>query len=219
MMIPLLLQLNAQDALANLQSLLLQMLVYGAIPLLMAFAVLVRYSRTYFLEKQKGFAFKFAGEQLWLFYSIARYMSAILVVLVGSILFWPGLYLNMPVSVPFQPLGFDLFVLAFAIMLVTGINEDGRFHNTIRRLMLAGTSIYLLGTLVLLVCPQQVPFAQGPLYNSFSDAWMQLTNATTSQLNERLAIYSIYMNLAVFLACVSLVSYFEVAKGKDGKGG
>ncbi len=214
-MIPLLFQASAAGIVADIQSLLLQTLVYGIIPMLMVFATLIRYSRRYFFEKQQKFSFKFAGEQWWLFYAITRYMSIVIVVLVGLVLLWPGLYLNTSVSVPFQPLGYDLFLVAFALMLVKGINEDDKLHNTIRWLMLAGTSVYAIGTIVFLVCPQQLPLAQGSLYNSFSGTWMWMTNATNSQTNTSLTILSIYMNILVILLCVSLIVYFTSFKNKN----
>ena len=169
-MIAFLLQIGVAGAVADLQSLLFQALVYGIIPVLMIFAVLIRYSRLYFFEKQQKFKFQFAGEQWWMFYAIARYMSVVLVVLVGLVLLWPGLYLNTSVAVPFQPLGYDLFLIAFTLMLLKGINEDDKLHKILRRLMLAGTSIYIIGTIIFLLCPQQLPLAQGPLYNSFYSA-------------------------------------------------
>jgi hypothetical protein len=214
-MISFLFQVGATDVLANVQSLLFQGLIYGLIPILMIFATLIRYSRKYFFEKQQKFTFKFAGEQWWMFYAITRYMSTVVAVLVGLVLLWPGLYLNTSVVVPFQPLGFDFFLIGFTLMLIKGINEDDRLHNTIRRLMLAGTSVYLIGTIIFIVCPQQLPLAQGTLYNSLSTVWMQITNAINSQSNISLAIYSIWLNIIVLLACVLLVVYSAFFKGKE----
>lgn len=213
-MIPLLLQVGTAGILADAQSLLFQLLIYGVIPILMIFATLIRYSRRYFLEKQRQFKFQFAGEQWWMFYAIARYLSVVIVVLVGLVLLWPGLYLNTSVAVPFQPLGFDLFLIAFTLMLIKGINEDDKLHSTIRRLMLVGTSVYVIGTIILIVCPQQLPLAQGSLYNSFSGAWMWLTNMINSQTNMSLAIYSIYMNILVVLSCLLFIVYSTAFKGE-----
>ena len=210
---PLLFQIDA-GVIVDIQSLLFQVLVYGIIPILMIFATLIRYSRRYFLEKQQKFQFKFAGEQWWMFYAIARYMSVVLVVLVGLILLWPGLYLNTSIAVPFQPLGFDLFLIAFTLMLVKGISEDDKLHSAIRRLMLAGTSIYVIGTIIFIVCPQQLPLSQGSLYNSFSGTWMWLTNVINSQTNSALAVFSIWLNILVILFCASLVVYFTAFKNK-----
>lgn len=215
-MIPFLFQTSTSAAVVDLQSLFFQVLVYGIIPILMVFATLIRYSRRYFLEKQQKFTFKFAGEQWWMFYAITRYMSVVAVVLVGLVLLWPGLYLNTIVAVPLQPLGFDLFLIAFTLMLVKGINEDDKLHSTIRRLMLAGTSIYVIGTIILILCPQQLPLAQGSLYNTFSNIWMSITNAINSQMNTTLSIYSVYMNAIVVLFCLFLVVYSTKFKGKSG---
>ncbi len=210
-MIPLPLQTGASDILANVQSLLFQALIYGLLPTLMIFATLIRYSRRYFLEKQQRFTFKFAGEQWWMFYAIARYLSIVAVVLVGLVLLWPGLYLNTSVAVPFQPLGFDLFLIAFTLMLVNGKGEDDKLHGTIRRLTLIGTSMYVFGTLILIVCPQQLPISQSSLYGSFSASWMWATNLINSQSNTSLSVFSIYLNIIVLLACVSFAVLHSTA--------
>lgn len=213
-MIPLLLQIDATGILTNAESLLFQALIYGLIPILMVFATLIRYSKRYFVEKQHQFKFQFAGEQWWMFYAIARYMSVVVVVLFGLILFWPGLYLNTSVAVPFQPLGFNFFLIVFTLMLVKGIDEDDRLHSSLRRLMLAGTSLYLIGTIILILCPQQLPLAQSQLYNSFSSIWMLIGNATNSQTNIVLATFSIYLNILVLLFCALLVLRFTTFRSK-----
>lgn len=213
MIISILLQVTASASLGNafagLQSLLFQVLIYGIIPIFMIFATILRYSIKYFQEKQQKFTFKFIGEQWWLIYEIMRYISMVAVVLIGLVLFWPGLYLNTSVVVPFQPLGFDLFALAFLLLTLNSNRENDKLYNTINRLTLSGTAIYLIGTIIFIVCPQQLPLSQGAIYNVFSQAWMQATNTINSQANMPLTIFSIYINIAFIIIYIVMIAHPE----------
>ena len=75
--------------------------------MLTVLALSIQIARRYFIRILRKFTLRFAADIWWLIYVLLRDASIFLVVFLGVMLFWPGIYQDFPIAVPFMPLAVE----------------------------------------------------------------------------------------------------------------
>ena len=116
--------------------------------MLTVLALSIQIARRYFIRILRKFTLRFAADIWWLIYVILRDASIFLVVFLGVMLFWPGIYQDFPIAVPFMPLAIDMFAIALVIMLVKDTEDDPFYNSIVSILVIIGSVLYLGGTIL-----------------------------------------------------------------------
>lgn len=184
------------------------------ITLLAVLAVSIQIARGYFLRILRKFTLRLAADIWWLLFIILRDASIFLMVFLGFELFYPGIYEDFAIAVPFSLLAIDVFAAALVVLLVVDTDEDPRYNKVITILVLIGAALYIFGTIFITESPtvlmNPVP---GTVSNSNSNIWGFMNNNFNSQNNPTLAIYSFYVCFAILLIEGGIAIFFSLTGG------
>ena len=179
--------------------------------MLTVLALSLQIARRYFIRILRKFTLRLAADIWWLLYVILRDASIFLVVFLGVMIFWPGIYQDFPIAVPFAPLSIDLFAIALVLMLVVD-TEDSAFYNSIVSiLVIAGAFIYLAGTILVTESAVQLATLPPTVSQSTSNIWGYAYQNFNSINNPALSIYSFYVSIVILGICglIAIVYSFE----------
>ncbi|MCL5008297.1 MAG: hypothetical protein M1156_00180 [Candidatus Marsarchaeota archaeon] len=167
--------------------------------LLTILAISIQVARGYFLRVLKKFTLRVAADVWWLIYVILRDASIFLVVFLGFMLFYPGIYQDFPIAVPFMPLAVDFFAIALVIMLIKDTDEDIKYNNVLTILIAVGTFLYIFGTIFVTESATQLANLPPTVSNSASNIWGFVNTYFNSMNNPALSIYSFYICFGILV--------------------
>ncbi len=182
--------------------------------LLMMITVLaasIQIARGYFLRILKKFTLRLAADIWWLLYIILRDASVFLAVFLGLIMFWPGIYQDFPIAVPFMPLAIDFFAIALVLMLVKDTDEEPFYNSLLTLVILIGAFLYIFGTVFITESAVQLSVLPPTVSNSTGNFWGFMYQNFNSQNNPTLAIYTFYVTFTILMICglVAVLSSFK----------
>ncbi len=167
--------------------------------LLTILALSIQVARGYFLRVLKKFTLRVAADVWWLIYVILRDASIFLIVFFGFMLFYPGIFQDFPIAVPFMPLAIDIFAIALVVMLVKDTDEDIKYNNILTILIAIGTFMYIFGTIFVTESATQLAKLPPTVSNSPTNIW-GFTNLYFNSINNpALSIYSFYVGIAILV--------------------
>jgi hypothetical protein len=167
--------------------------------LLTILALSIQVARGYFLRVLKKFTLRVAADVWWLIYVILRDASIFLIVFFGFMLFYPGIFQDFPIAVPFMPLAIDIFAIALVVMLVNDTDEDINYNNILTILIAIGTFMYIFGTIFVTESATQLAKLPPTVSNSPTNIW-GFTNLYFNSINNpALSIYSFYVGIAILV--------------------
>lgn len=179
--------------------------------MLTVLALSVQIARKYFIRILRKFTLRLAADIWWLLYVLLRDASIFLVVFLGVMLLWPGIYQDFPIAVPFAPLAIDLFAIALVLMLVVDTEDNAFYNSIVSILVIIGSLLYLTG--VILVTESAVQLAKLPptVSASTSNIWGFSYQYFNSVNNPALSIYSFYVSIIILGICglVAIIYSFE----------
>ncbi len=179
--------------------------------MLTVLAISIQIARTYFLRILKKFTLRVAADVWWLIFIILRDASIFLVVFLGVMLFWPGIYQDFPIAVPFAPLAIDFFALALLIMLIKDTDEEAFWNSIVTIAVVIGSVLYIVG--VVFVTESAVQLAKLPptVSTATSNIWGYFYATFNSQANPALSIYSFYIcfGLLMLMGLIAILSSFK----------
>ncbi len=167
--------------------------------LLTILAISIQVARGYFLRVLKKFTLRVAADVWWLIYVLLRDASIFLVVFLGFMLFYPGIYQDFPIAVPFMPLAVDFFAIALVIMLIKDTDEDIKYNNILTVLVGIGTFLYIFGTIFITESATQLAVLPPTVSNSVNNIWGFMNTYFNSVNNPALSIYSFYICFAILI--------------------
>ena len=171
------------------------------ITMLMVLALSVQIARNYFLRILKKFTLRLAADIWWLVYVLLRDASIFLVVFLGFILFWPAIYQDFPIAVPFMPLAIDFYAMALVLMLVVDTDEAPFYNSLMTILVLIGSVLYITGVVFVTESAASLPILPATVSTSTSNIWGYFNANFNSQNNPNLSIYSFYVTFAILGLC------------------
>jgi hypothetical protein len=179
--------------------------------MLTVLALSIQIARRYFIRILRKFTLRFAADIWWLIYVILRDASIFLVVLLGVMLFWPGIYQDFPIAVPFMPLAIDMFAIALVIMLVKDTEDDPFYNSIVSILVIIGSVLYLSGTIFVTESAVQLAHLPPTVSASTSNIWGFAYNYFNTQTNPTLSIYTFYVSAIILGICglVAILYSFE----------
>ncbi len=167
--------------------------------LLTILAISIQVARGYFLRVLKKFTLRVAADIWWLIYVLLRDASIFLVVFLGFMLFYPGIYQDFPIAVPFMPLAVDFFAIALVIMLIKDTDEDIKYNNILTILVGIGTFLYIFGTIFITESATQLAILPPTVSNSVGNIWGFMNTYFNSVNNPALSIYSFYVCFGILV--------------------
>lgn len=182
--------------------------------LLSILALSIQMARRYFMRVLRKFTLRLAADIWWLLFVILRDASIFLMVFLGFTLFFPGIYQDFPIAMPFMPLSIDLFAIALVILLVKDTDEEPRYNLAITILVSLGTLLYLFGAIFVTESATQLGVLPPTVSNSASNIWGFINSNFNSVNNPALSIYTFYICFAV-LAIAGLVALIYSIGGNE----
>ena len=181
-------------------------------------AVSIQVARGYFLRILRKFTLRLAADIWWLIFIILRDASIFLMVFLGFMLFYPGIYEDFAIAVPFQLLAIDVFAAALVILLVVDTDENPKYNTAITWLVGIGTLLYIFGTIFVTESPtvlaSPVPATVSTLNTNI---WGVMNNMFNSQINPTLAMYSFYVCFLILVIEGGIAFYYGLG-GNTPKG-
>lgn len=179
--------------------------------MLTVLALSIQIARRYFIRILRKFTLRFAADIWWLIYVILRDASIFLVVFLGVMLFWPGIYQDFPIAVPFMPLAIDMFAIALVIMLVKDTEDDPFYNSIVSILVIIGSVLYLSGTILVTESAVQLAKLPPTVSASTSNIWGFAYYYFNTQTNPALSIYTFYISAVILGICglVAIIYSFE----------
>ncbi len=171
------------------------------ITMLMVLALSVQIARNYFLRILKKFTLRLAADIWWLVYILLRDASIFLVVFLGFLLFWPAIYQDFPIAVPFMPLAIDFYAMALVLMLIVDTDEVPVYNSMMTILVLIGTILYITGVVFVTESAAALPVLPATVSLSANNIWGYFNTNFNSQNNPDLSIYSFYVTFAILALC------------------
>ncbi len=177
--------------------------------LLSILAVSIQIARGYFLRILRKFTLRLAADIWWLLFVILRDASIFLMVFLGFELFYPGIYEDFAVAVPFGLLAINLFAAALVLLLVVDTDENPKYNTWITILVGLGALLYIFGTITVTESPT-VLMTPVPATVSISNSnfWGFMNNTFNSQNNPTLAMYSFYVCFLILAAEGGIAFYY-----------
>ncbi len=181
------------------------------ITMLAILALSIQIARGYFLRILRKFTLRLGADIWWLMYIVLRDASIFLVVFLGILLFWPAIYQDFPIAVPFMPLAIDFFAIALVLMLIVDTDEVPFYNSMMTILVLIGTILYFTGILLVTESPVQLATLPPTVSTSTSNIWGYANANFNSQNNPALSIYTFYICSAILGLCglVAIVFSFK----------
>ncbi len=179
--------------------------------LLSLLAVSIQIARVYFLRVLKKFTLRLAADIWWLLYVILRDASIFLMVFLGFMLFWPGIYQDFPIAVPFAPLAIDFFAMALVMILIVDTDENSFYNSIVTILVLIGAALYITGIILVTESPIALAILPPTVSASASNIWGFANQYFNSINNPALSIYTFYVTFTILLLCglVAIVYSFK----------
>jgi hypothetical protein len=179
--------------------------------MLTVLALSIQIARRYFIRILRKFTLRFAADIWWLIYVILRDASIFLVVFLGVLLFWPGIYQDFPIAVPFMPVAIDMFAIALVLMLVKDTEDNSFYNSIVSILVIIGSVLYLFGTIFVTESAVQLAKLPPTVSTSASNIWGFAYHYFNSQNNPTLAIYTFYVSLFILGICglIAILYSFE----------
>ena len=179
--------------------------------MLTVLALSIQIARRYFIRILRKFTLRFAADIWWLIYVILRDASIFLVVFLGVMLFWPGIYQDFPIAVPFMPLAIDMFAIALVIMLVKDTEDDPFYNSIVSILVIIGSVLYLSGTILVTESAVQLAKLPPTVSASTSNIWGFAYHYFNTQTNPTLSIYTFYISAVILGICglIAILYSFE----------
>jgi hypothetical protein len=182
------------------------------ITMLMILALSVQIARNYFMRILKKFTLRLAADIWWLVYILLRDASIFLVVFLGFLLFWPAIYQDFPVAVPFEPLAIDFYAMALVLMLVVDTDEVPLYNSLMTILVLIGTFMYITGVVFVTESATALPILPPTVSLSASNIWGFFNANFNSINNPALSIYTFYVAFGILSLC-GLIAVLYSFKG------
>lgn len=181
------------------------------IMMLSVLAASIQIARGYFLRILRKFTLRLAADIWWLLYVILRDASVFLIVFFGVLLFWPGIYQDFPIAVPFQPLAIDFFAMGLVLILVKDTDEEPFYNSLLTILVLIGAFLYITGTVFVTESATQLPVLPPTVATGSGNIWGFFNNNFNSQNNPALSIYTFYVTFAILGICglIAVISSFK----------
>ncbi len=180
--------------------------------LLAILAVSIQVARGYFLRILRKFTLRLAADIWWLLFVILRDASIFLMVFLGFELFYPGIYGDFAIAVPFELLAINVFAAALVILLVVDTDENPKYNTWITILVGLGALLYIFGTITVTESPTVLSVLPATVSNSNSNFWGFMNNTFNSQNNPTLAMYSFYVCFLI-LAIEGGIAFYYGLKG------
>ena len=179
--------------------------------MLTVLALSVQIARSYFLRILKKFTLRVAADVWWLVFIILRDASIFLVVFLGVMLFWPGIYQDFPIAVPFAPLAIDFFASALLIMLIKDTDEEPFWNSVVTLAVVVGALLYIVGVIFVTESAVQLATLPPTVSTSTSNIWGYFYATFNSQANPALSIYSFYicLTLLMIMGLIAILSSFK----------
>ncbi len=171
------------------------------ITLLMILALSVQIARNYFLRILRKFTLRLAADIWWLVYVLLRDASIFLVVFLGFLLFWPAIYQDFPIAVPFEPLAIDFYAMALVLMLVVDTDEVPFYNSLMTILVLIGTVLYITGVIFVTESATALPVLPATVSMASTNIWGYFNANFNSINNPDLSIYTFYVTFGILSLC------------------
>jgi hypothetical protein len=183
------------------------------ITLLMVLALSVQIARNYFLRILRKFTLRLAADIWWLVYVLLRDASIFLVVFLGFMLFWPAIYQDFPVAVPFEPLAIDFYAMALVLMLVVDTDEVPLYNSIMTILVLIGTVLYITGVVFVTESATALPVLPATVSLSTGNIWGYFNANFNSINNPDLSIYTFYITFGILSLCGAVAIIYSFKGG------
>ncbi len=169
--------------------------------MLTVLALSIQIARKYFIRILRKFTLRLAADIWWLIYVILRDASIFLVVFLGQLLFWPGIYQDFPIAMPFAPLAIDLFAIALVLMLVVDTEDNSFYNSLVSIFVIIGSLLYLGG--IIFVTESAVQLAKLPptVATNTGNIWGFAYQYFNSMNNPTLSIYTFYVSITILGIC------------------
>lgn len=175
-------------------------------------AVSIQVARGYFLRILRKFTLRLAADIWWLLYIILRDASIFLMVFLGFLLFWPGIYQDFPIGMPFAPLAIDFFAMALVLLLIKDTDEDPFYNSILTILVIIGTTLYVMGIVLVTESPVALAVLPPTVATSTNNIWGFANTYFNSMNNPALSIYTFYVSFTILGLC-GLVAILYSFKG------
>lgn len=175
-------------------------------------AVSIQVARGYFLRILRKFTLRLAADIWWLLYIILRDASIFLMVFLGFMLFFPGIYQDFPIGMPFAPLAIDFFAMALVLLLVKDTDEVPFYNSILTILVIIGTTLYVMGIVLVTESPVALAVLPPTVATSTSNIWGFANTYFNSMNNPVLSIYTFYISFTVLGLC-GLIAILYSFKG------
>ncbi len=181
------------------------------ITLLSILAISMQVARGYFLRILRKFTLRLAADIWWLLYIILRDASIFLSVFLGFLLFFPGIYQDFPIAMPFAPLAIDFFAMALVLILIKDTDENPFYNSLLTILVLIATTLYISGIVLVTESPTALGILPPTVSLSTSNIWGYANHYFNSMNNPALSIYTFYASFAILglLGLVAIVYSFK----------
>lgn len=179
--------------------------------LLSLLAISIQIARVYFLRVLRKFTLRLAADIWWLLYVVLRDASIFLMVFLGFMLFWPGIYQDFPIAMPFAPLAIDFFAMALVMLLIVDTDESPFYNSIVTILVLIGSTLYITGIILVTESPVALGILPPTVSASTSNIWGFANQYFNSINNPALSIYTFYVTFTILLLCglVAIVYSFK----------
>jgi hypothetical protein len=211
MFVPILLQSAATYVTAG--SIYTENTIVVLITLLMVLALSVQIARNYFLRILRKFTLRLAADIWWLVYILLRDASIFLVVFLGFMLFWPAIYQDFPIAVPFEPLAIDFYAMALVLMLVADTDEVPLYNSIVTILVLIGTVLYITGVIFVTESATALPVPPATVSLSTTNIWGYFNANFNSINNPDLSIYTFYVTFGILSICGAVAIIYSFKGG------
>lgn len=175
-------------------------------------AISIQIARGYFLRILRKFTLRLAADIWWLLYIILRDASIFLMVFLGFMLFWPGIYQDFPIAMPFAPLAIDFFAMALVLLLVVDTDEVPFYNSLLTIFVIIGGVLYITGIILVTESPVALGLLPPTVSSSTSNIWGFANQYLNSMNNPALSIYTFYITFTILGLC-GLVAILYSFKG------
>ncbi|MGC8572357.1 MAG: hypothetical protein ACP5RI_03955 [Candidatus Micrarchaeia archaeon] len=127
-------------------------------------------------------------------------------------LFWPGIYQDFPIAMPFAPLAIDFFAMALVLMLIVDTDEEPFYNSILTILVIIGTILYIAGIILVTESPVSLAIMPPTVSNSTNNIWGYANTYFNSMNNPTLSIYTFYITFTILLIC-GLIAIIYSFKG------
>ncbi len=181
------------------------------ITLLTLLALSIQLARGYFLRILRKFTLRLAADIWWLIYIILRDASIFLIVFMGFMLFWPGIYQDFPIAVPFQPLAIVVFAGALLLMYLKDTDEEPYWNSILTILVIIGTTLYAGGTVLVTESATQLGTLPPTVSMNTDNIWGFFNTYFNSMNNPAMSIYTFYVCFVslVVIALIAILKSFD----------